>query len=212
MFYGNNVSSTLIKATIEALQPYPRGGILQTSLDLRLTIRSAHQRRDGSRQRSVRHKQDKYRGESIAPIGSRRRSSQVFSNVQYHGAVSWSWQQALLASGISRQLGLCGLSNSTQLEPAPTSEKPTWCTDDTLISALTQAQARLWTAIEGSAPALYTEVLSPLFAAENGNFTIGDLGAISPTGTEGDAIQLWSYGFLAQVDPRSGRPVAAGFA
>jgi hypothetical protein len=41
---------------------------------------------------------------------------QVFSNIQYHGAVSWSWQQGLMASGLSRQLGLCGLSNNTQLQ------------------------------------------------------------------------------------------------
>ena len=87
-----------------------------------------------------------------------------------------------------------------------------WCNDTTLTSALTQAQARLWTSIEGSAPALYTEVLSPVFDGSNGTFTIGDLGAISPEGTEGDAVQLWSYGFLAEVDPRSGKPVAAGFA
>lgn len=75
-----------------------------------------------------------------------------------------------------------------------------------------QAQARLWMSIEGSASALYTEVLSPIFDTANNTFAIGDLGAISPTGTEGDAIQLWSYGFLAEVDPRSGQPVAAGFA
>ncbi len=40
----------------------------------------------------------------------------TFNNLQYHGAVSWSWQQGLMASGISRQLGLCGLSNTTQLQ------------------------------------------------------------------------------------------------
>lgn len=136
---------------------------------------------------------------------------QVFSNVQYHGAVSWSWQQGLMASGISRQLGLCGLSNSTQLQTTLGGDQPSWCSDSALTSALTQAQARLWTSIEGSAPALYTEVLSPVFDGANNTFTIGDLGAISPTGTEGDAVQLWSYGFLAEVDPRSGQPVAAGF-
>ena len=81
-----------------------------------------------------------------------------------------------------------------------------------LVDNLLSAQTRLWDSIEGSAPALYTEVLSPIFYPNNTTATIGDLGAISPTGTEGDAIQLWSYGFLAQVDPRSGRAVAAGFA
>lgn len=90
-------------------------------------------------------------------------------------------------------------------------EAPSWCSNSTLVENLGSAQTRLWDSIQGSAPALYTEVLSPIFQGDNNTFTIGDLGAISPTGTEGDAIQLWSYGFLAQVDPRSGRAVAAGF-
>ena len=64
--------------------------------------------------------------------------------------------------------------------------------------------------IAGSAPALYTEVLSPVFSSANNTFTVGDLGAFSLTGTEGDAIQLWIYGFLLQVDPRTGPAVAAG--
>jgi hypothetical protein len=59
-------------------------------------------------------------------------------------------------------------------------------------------------------PALYTEVWSPIFDNTTGTFSVGDLGAISPTGTEGDAIQLWSYGFLAAVDPRNGTVVASG--
>lgn len=152
----------------------------------------------------------------------------------YHGAVSWSWQQGLMASGISKQLGLCGLSNVTQLQTsiagkysasvwirtpsknmsliiAPLGPQPSWCSNTNLTSALQQAQIRLWDSIVGSAPALYTEVLSPVWSSSNNTFLLGDLGAISPEGTEGDAIQLWSYGFLAQVDPRTGRPVAAGF-
>lgn len=88
---------------------------------------------------------------------------------------------------------------------------PSWCNNTNLTSSLLQAQTRLWDSIQGSAPALYTEVLSPIWSSTNNTFSIGDLGAISPEGTEGDAIQLWSYGFLAQVDPRTGVPVAAGF-
>lgn len=81
-----------------------------------------------------------------------------------------------------------------------------------MVDNLLSTQTRLWDSIERSAPALYTEVLSPIFDPNNNKFTIGDLGAISPTGTEGDAIDLWSHGFLAQDDLRSGRAVAAGFA
>jgi len=126
-----------------------------------------------------------------------------------------------MAAGVSKQLGSCGASNNTQLEMTTSTysqkgelmkgETPGWCANSTLVENLTSAQIRLWDSIQGSAPALYTEVLSPVFDSTNGTFSIGDLGAISPTGTEGDAIQLWSYGFLAQVDPRSGRAVAAGF-
>lgn len=119
-----------------------------------------------------------------------------------------------MASGISRQLGLCGLSNSTQLSSASNtpSTLPSWCLNLTLVSSLLSAQARLWDSIAGSASALYTEVLSPVFSNSTGTgrFTIGNLGELAPEGTEGDAIQLWSYGFLAQVDPRTGRAVAAG--
>lgn len=97
------------------------------------------------------------------------------------------------------------------LADCTTGVAPDWCSNGNLTSALLQAQARLWTSIEGSAPALYTEVLSPIFESQNNTFTIGDLGAISPTGTEGDAVQLWSYGFLGLVDSRSGLPVADGF-
>jgi hypothetical protein len=88
---------------------------------------------------------------------------------------------------------------------------PTWCNNTQLVDELKQAQTRLWDSIEGSSSVLYTEVWSPIYSKTNNTFSIGDLGAISEEGTEGDAIQLWSYGFLAQVDPRTGRPVANGF-
>lgn len=149
----------------------------------------------------------------IIMIVSTNDKNQVFSNLAYHGAVSWSWQQGLMASGISRQLGLCGLSNSTQLTSTnnTTSIKPSWCSNTSLTTSLISAQYRLWDSIAGSASALYTEVLSPVWNNSSNRFSIGNLGEISPEGTEGDAIQLWSYGFLAQVDPRTGRAVAAGF-
>ena len=59
--------------------------------------------------------------------------------------------------------------------------------------------------------AIFTEVYSPLWNNATKKFDIGDLGAISPTGTEGDAVQLWSYAFLAALDPRTGKAVAGGF-
>jgi len=182
LLYGNNVSQSIMHAVVEALQPYPRGLLTNVGMVV-----------------------------ANAAYDTNTTNIETFNNLMYHGAVSWSWQQGLMASGLSRQLGLCGLSNTTQLESSLSGTVPSWCTNTTLTNALTQAQTRLWDSIVGSAPALYTEVLSPVFSTANNTFTIGDLGAISPSGTEGDAFQLWSYGFLAQVDPRTGKAVAAGF-
>ncbi|WWD19585.1 hypothetical protein CI109_104046 [Kwoniella shandongensis] len=191
LLYNNNVSESVIQATIEALQPYPRGLLTNVGMVV-----------------------------ANAAYDTNVTDIDTFNNLQYHGAVSWSWQQGLMASGLTHQLALCNRTSSTssdQISPvSTTTTPPTWCTNNALVQGLLQAQQRLWYSIAGSAPALYTEVLSPIWSiginGGNGTFTIGDLGAISPTGTEGDAIQLWSYGFLAQVDPRTGRPVAAGFA
>lgn len=146
-----------------------------------------------------------------------------------------------MAKGIARQLALAGASNSTSLDLLPpNATKPEWAmTNPELIPALQAAEIRLWDSIAGSADVLYTEVWTPIFDNSTNTFSIGDLGAISPTGTEGelrceasvgtdfkertspidgmwnvlpgDAIQLWSYGFLGLIDPRTGRPVAAGF-
>lgn len=156
-----------------------------------------------------------------AAYDTNRTNIGAFSNIRYHGAVSWSWQTGLMASGITKQLRLCGqgsgatvaVNTSTSCTQAAltAATSPTWCNNSQLVSDLQQAETRLWDSIAGSASVLYTEVWSPIYSKENSTFSIGDLGAISEEGTEGDAIQLWSYGFLAQVDPRTGRPVANGF-
>jgi hypothetical protein len=165
LLYSPSVPTSIIQATIHALQPYPRG--LLTNVGM-LVANAAYDPNPAS--------------------------ARTFGNTAYHGAVAWSWQQAWMAAGVERQLALCDTS------------KLAWCH---LAPALRDAQSRLWDAIEGSAPVLWTEVWSPLL--KGGRFEIGDLGAISADGSEGDAVQLWSYGFLALRDARTGRPVAAGF-
>lgn len=87
LLYGNNVSESIITATVEALQPYPRGLLTNVGMVV-----------------------------ANAAYDSNTTDIETFNYQQYHGAVVWSWQQALMASGISKQLGLCGLSNSTQLQ------------------------------------------------------------------------------------------------
>ena len=48
---------------------------------------------------------------------------------------------------------------------------------------------------------IYSEVWSYTFDNATGTFGVADLASLSPSGTESDAIQLWSYGFLGLLDP-----------
>ena len=211
LLYGQNVKKEAIVATVQALQPYPRGLLTNAGM---LVANAAFSWNDSD--------------------------AETFSNRAYHGAVAWGWQQGMMAAGVGRQLALCGAGSSSlesvTVSSAPsngTEGQPKWCSDRQLVLALHAAQGRLWDAIAGSKDVLYTEVWSPVFqppkqprgnstspltgngtapaagdSADGGSFAIGDLGKLSPEGTEGDAIQLWSYGFLAQIDPRTGTPVA----
>lgn len=169
--YSSNVSSSIIQATIEALQPYPKG--LLTNVGM--VVANAA-----------------YDSNTTAVTAG------TFDNAQYHGAVVWSWQQGIMAQGIGRQLALCGLSNTTLVAPPVNASQPRWCSDQALTSGLLAAQTRLWDSIAGSASVLYTEVWTPVF--NNGSFTIGDLGAISPTGTEGlSPLLSWTEHWLTLV-------------
>ncbi|GMK59993.1 hypothetical protein CspeluHIS016_0902100 [Cutaneotrichosporon spelunceum] len=165
LLYSPTVPEGIIRATIAALQPYPRGLLTNVGMVV-----------------------------ANAAYDTNPHSAKAFSNTAYHGAVAWSWQQAWMAAGIERQLQLCATS------------KPAWIA---LAPALRDAQMRLWDAIQGSASVLWTEVWSPVLRHDK--FSVGDLGAISADGSEGNAVQLWSYAFLALRDARTGRPVVAGF-
>lgn len=171
LLYSPTIPEGLIRATVEALQPYPRGLLTNVGMVV-----------------------------ANAAYDTNTASAATFGNTAYHGAVAWSWQQAWMAAGVGRQLKLCDPSAST-------SATPRWC--DELAPALKDAQLRLWDSIAGSESVLWTEVWSPIL--HDGKFSIGDLGAISADGSEGDAVQLWSYAFLALRDARTGRPAVAGF-
>lgn len=109
LLYANNVSQGIIQATIEALQPYPRG--LLTNVGM-VVANAAYDSNATNIEVSL-----------TCDI-SASLTLQTFNNLQYHGAVSWSWQQGLMAAGVSKQLGLCGASNNTQLEQLTSS---TYC-------------------------------------------------------------------------------------
>jgi hypothetical protein len=100
----------------------------------------------------------------------------AFDRDRYHGTVVWSWQQAMLAAGIERQLARADL-------PATTRDK------------LTAAQGRLRDAIDRSAAMRGSELWS--WAQVDGEYRIVAFGQGSGHETESNAAQLWSTVHLA---------------
>ena len=106
-----------------------------------------------------------------------------FTPAAYHGAVVWSWQQALFAAGLERQLA------RTDLPPA-------------VRATLTDAQARLWQAIEATRATRSSELWSWAYA--DGQYRVVPFGAGKADVDESNAAQLWSTVYLA-VRPPAGR-------
>jgi hypothetical protein len=104
-----------------------------------------------------------------------------FGPAKYHGAVVWSWQQALLAAGIERQL------RRTDLPPATRAR-------------LQKAQARLWTVIRSAREVQSSELWS--WAFEDGRYRVVAFGAGKADVDESNAAQLWSTVYLAVKPPR----------
>lgn len=100
----------------------------------------------------------------------------------YHGTVIWSWQQAVLAAGLQRQL----LRQDLPLS---------------VTQMLRSAQAQLWSAIESAHAMRNSELWSWSFAA--GHFQIAPFGANAADADESNAAQLWSTVYLAIPDPDS---------
>ena len=104
-----------------------------------------------------------------------------FTPAAYHGAVVWSWQQALFAAGLERQLSRRDL-------PQPTRE------------VLTRAQARLWRAILATRATQSSELWS--WAYRDGGYRVVPFGAGQQDADESNAAQLWSTVYLAVQPPR----------
>ncbi|WP_156404799.1 hypothetical protein [Sphingomonas sp. Root241] len=103
-----------------------------------------------------------------------------FTPSAYHGTVVWSWQQALLAAGIERQLARSGLPAATR-------------------GRLRQAQARLWRAISATRALQSSELWS--WAYEGGRYRMVPFGAGRQDVDESNAAQLWSTVYLAVRPP-----------
>jgi hypothetical protein len=102
----------------------------------------------------------------------------------YHGTVIWSWQQAVLAAGLERQLRRHDLPPSLQ----------------TLLS---KSQEQLWGAIRLAHTMRNSELWSWTFA--EGQFHVAPFGASTADVDESNAAQLWSTVFLAIPDPLATR-------
>jgi hypothetical protein len=101
----------------------------------------------------------------------------------YHGSVIWSWQQAVLAAGLERQLQRHDL-------PQP------------LRKLLLTAETQLWGAIRHAHAMRNSELWSWSFSG--GQFHIAPFGADAADADESNAAQLWSTGYLAI--PEQGLP------
>ena len=122
-----------------------------------------------------------------------------FTNAAYHGTVVWSFQLAMMAKGLERQLARC---NSTKYVAPNTTQTPQWCDDETVEPNVRRAYNALWDSIEANAAQLQSEVWSWTFNNDTGTFTTTPLGALPPppgvsSGTESNVRQLWSLTFLS---------------
>jgi hypothetical protein len=106
-----------------------------------------------------------------------------FDRHAYHGTVVWSWQQALLAAGLQRQLQRTDL-------PGP------------VRAQLLQARKTLWAAIEASHEMIDSELWS--WSYSGGRYRIAPFGQAQADADESNAVQLWSTVFLALHPPGRG--------
>lgn len=103
-----------------------------------------------------------------------------FTRGHYHGTVVWSWQQALLAAGLERQLA------RRELPP-------------TTLRTLRDAQAALWKAIRATDAMRLSELWT--FSVEGDGFRVVPFGQGGGDVTESNAAQLWSTVYLALTPP-----------
>ena len=107
------------------------------------------------------------------------------SRSAYHGTVIWSWQQAVLAAGLERQLRRQDLGPS-------------------LKRRLRTARSQLWDAIRAANAVRNSELWSWSFVG--GRFQIVPFGTDVQDADESNAAQLWSTVYLALRDPTGETP------
>ena len=113
---------------------------------------------------------------TFAPMALQAR----FGPAAYHGTVIWSWQQALVAAGLARQLARADLPAATCI-------------------SLRQTQTSLWRAIDASLRVQSSELWSWRYA--DGGYRIAAFGESGADVDESNAAQLWSTVYLAVKRP-----------
>jgi glycogen debranching enzyme len=115
------------------------------------------------------------------PVFAGRDIQREFTRSAYHGTVVWSWQQAVLAAGLERQLRRTDLPVS-------------------LRSRLVAARSQLWRAIEATAAVRTSELWSWSYA--DGRYRVEPFGQSGTHVDESNAAQLWSTVFLGLKPPQ----------
>ena len=108
---------------------------------------------------------------------------QRFGADRYHGAVVWSWQQAMVAAGLARQLQRSDLPQA-------------------LMDELRAAEALLWRAILATREVADSELWSWAYSVDHG-FRVQSFGPLCVTADESNAAQLWSTVYLAVKPPQA---------
>lgn len=110
------------------------------------------------------------------PVYSKTEIQDIFTQGHYHGAVIWSWQQALLLSGINKQLMRHDLKSSTK-------------------SLLNEARTALLDVIKSTNKVKTSELWT--WSYKGGKFEFEAFGQSSGHKSESNAAQLWSNVYLA---------------
>jgi glycogen debranching enzyme len=114
------------------------------------------------------------------PVFASEAVKHELTRADYHGTVVWSWQQALLAKGIDRQLARTDLPAATRTH-------------------LAAAQHALWGAIRGAPEMVTSELWS--WEVTDGHWRVVPFGQGAADADESDAAQLWSTVYLAIPAP-----------
>src|SRR3569833_1316670 len=100
---------------------------------------------------------------------------EMFTTRAYHGTVIWSWQQAMMAEGLDRQLRRHDLPES-------------------LVMRLKEAQRRLWRVIAAGRAVRNSELWT--WRYEDGQYHVAPFGGSDADVDESNAVFFWCSVFL----------------